>query len=569
MLRPLTVALATLGMLAAGSLAAPVAAAPVVAAPVAAAADASGFNAGNIISDAVFYDSGAMTAAQVQAFLNEQGRNCRPASGGPACLKDYRTTTSSRPAETNLCSAYTGRSESAAEIIARVGQACGINPQVLLVLLQKETSLVTKTAPTTSNYNRATGFGCPDTGPGNTANCDTQYYGFFNQLYRAARQYKVYRANPTRYNYQAGRVNQIQYHPNTSCGRSGVYIENQATAGLYIYTPYQPNAAALRNMYGTGDSCSAYGNRNFWRLFTDWFGSTQVSGSVLQYRAHVQNVGWQGWLAQGNTAGTTGSALRVEAIQFNAPGRAGEVQCRAHVQNVGWTGWANGPGTCGTEGRGLRVEAMQLRLSGSLAAQYDIWYRLHVQNIGWMGWARNGATAGTAGLALRVEAVQAVLVPRGGAAPGSTANASVTIPSARYRAHVQNVGWQGWVGQGGLAGTTGRSLRVEGLQIENPRTVWSGGIECQAHVQNVGWTAWTGGGGTCGTTGRGLRVEAVTLRVTGNLDQLIDVWYRVHVQDVGWTGWTKDGSGAGTTGRGLRIEAIEIRIDHQGSRRPS
>jgi hypothetical protein len=66
----------------------------------------------------------------------------------------------------------------------------------------------------------------------------------------------------------------IQYNPNAGCGSGTVYIQNQATAGLYNYTPYQPNPAALNNLYGTGDGCSAYGNRNFWRMFNDWFGST-------------------------------------------------------------------------------------------------------------------------------------------------------------------------------------------------------------------------------------------------------------------------------------------------------
>jgi hypothetical protein len=42
---------------------------------------------------------------------------------------------------------------------------------------------------------------------------------------------------------------------------------------LYDYTPYTPNAAALNNLYGTGDACSSYGNRNFWRYYSDWFGN--------------------------------------------------------------------------------------------------------------------------------------------------------------------------------------------------------------------------------------------------------------------------------------------------------
>jgi hypothetical protein len=144
-----------------------------------------------------------------------------------------------------------------------------VSQSALLVLLEKEQGLVTDSTPTARQFRSATGYGCPD-----TAACDSLYYGFFNQVYNAAHQFKVYQSTPTRWNYQAGRSNRILWHPNADCGSSQVTIRNQATAGLYIYTPYQPNAAALRNLYGTGDSCSSYGNRNFWRLYTDWFGST-------------------------------------------------------------------------------------------------------------------------------------------------------------------------------------------------------------------------------------------------------------------------------------------------------
>lgn len=242
----------------------------------AAAANAADFDPGNIISDAVFFDSGVMSVSQVQQFLAIKGASC--AAGEQPCLKDYRSVTGARSAETGLCTGYRGGlDQSAAEMIVGVAQACGVNPRVLLVLLEKENSLVTRTRPTTRNYQAATGYGCPDTAP-----CDAQYYGLFNQLYMAARQYQNYAANPTRYGYRAGRANTIAYHPNASCGTSQVVIANQATAGLYNYTPYRPNAAALANLYGTGDGCSSYGNRNFWRLFTDWFGSTQASSALLR-----------------------------------------------------------------------------------------------------------------------------------------------------------------------------------------------------------------------------------------------------------------------------------------------
>ncbi|MEV7972692.1 hypothetical protein [Cellulomonas sp. NPDC089187] len=235
------------------------------------AADLSQFDPGMIISDALFYDTSSMSAAQVQSFLDSKGASCRP-SAGNTCLKDFRQTTATRAADARCTGTYTGASnETAAQIIAKVAAACGINPQVLLVTLQKEQGLVTASAgKSAAVYQKAMGYGCPDTAP-----CDTLYYGFFNQVYNAAHQFQNYAAKPTSYAHRAGMVNQVRFHPNASCGSSAVYIQNQATASLYNYTPYQPNAAALAAGYGTGNSCSSYGNRNFWNYFTDWFGSTQ------------------------------------------------------------------------------------------------------------------------------------------------------------------------------------------------------------------------------------------------------------------------------------------------------
>jgi hypothetical protein len=243
--------------------------------PAAAAAVGSEFNAGNIISDALFFDGAAMSASAVQSFLAAKVPTC---ASGYVCLKDYRQSTPNRAAEAGRCAAYTGASnESAATIIAKVGAACGISQKSLIVLLEKEQSLVTDSSPSSTQYRSATGYGCPD-----TSACDSLYYGFFNQVYMAALQFKRYAANPTGYNHIAGRWNSIRYHPNSACGSSQVFIQGQATAGLYNYTPYQPNAAALANLYGTGDGCSAYGNRNFWRIHTDWFGPTTAVSSLVR-----------------------------------------------------------------------------------------------------------------------------------------------------------------------------------------------------------------------------------------------------------------------------------------------
>nr|WP_246414314.1 S-layer homology domain-containing protein [Microbacterium thalassium] len=231
----------------------------------------AGFSAGDIISDAVFFDDGAMTEAQIQKFLEAQVPTCR---SGYTCLKDWYDTSRSTSADA-MCGAYSGgSSERASRIIYKVAQACGINPRVILVTLQKEQGLVTHTWPSEWRYTIAMGQGCPD-----TAACDEKYYGFFNQVYGAAWQFKRY-ANPPGTSqyftwYAPKNTWNVLYNPDRSCGSSPVYISNQATANLYYYTPYQPNAAALKAGYGEGDGCSAYGNRNFYNYFTDWFGSTQ------------------------------------------------------------------------------------------------------------------------------------------------------------------------------------------------------------------------------------------------------------------------------------------------------
>ena len=242
----------------------------------------SQFQAGRIIDDEVFYNPYAMTFEGVQAFLNSKVPVCDNHHGGGnyTCLKDYGVDTPGYPYEAGLCNQLFGGWRSAAQIIYDVSQSCGINPQAMIVLLQKEQAIITDTWPTDYQYKFATGFCVYDTVA--PPECDGTD-GFFNQIYYAARQFKKYAKSPTSYSYRAGRNNNIYYSPHSSCGSSSVYIQNQATAGLYNYTPYQPSQAALDNLYGVapGDPnvegtdayCAAYGNRNFWRLFNDWFGA--------------------------------------------------------------------------------------------------------------------------------------------------------------------------------------------------------------------------------------------------------------------------------------------------------
>lgn len=239
----------------------------------------SDFEAGNIISDYVFLNSNSMTLGEIQGFLEFKGKDC--VAGAMPCLKDYvATIPHTLMSDKGLCAEIKKTKDaSAAEIIYTVAQACGINPQVLLVTIQKEQGLVEASSPTSYMYRAAMGHNCPD---GNPSACGNVTGGFWEQLREGAEQ-KLWYGDPRgEFTYlPVGTTITRAYHPNATCGATSFKLKNRATASLYYYTPYVPNGAALSNMTGLGNDCSAYGNRNFFRMFNEWFGDSRAHGPEL------------------------------------------------------------------------------------------------------------------------------------------------------------------------------------------------------------------------------------------------------------------------------------------------
>jgi hypothetical protein len=215
-----------------------------------------------------------MSAQQIQAFLEVRVPICdtfgtKPSEFGGGTRAQWAAARGYSPPFTCLKD-FSENGKSASQIIYDVAQQFSINPQVLIVLLQKEQSLITDDwpIPGSAQYRTATGYGCPD-----TAACDSQYYGLTNQLTWSGRMFRsIINASPTWFTPYVLGNNYIQFNPTASCGGSVVNIQNRATQALYNYTPYQPNQAALDAGWGSV-SCGAYGNRNFYLYFVSWFGS--------------------------------------------------------------------------------------------------------------------------------------------------------------------------------------------------------------------------------------------------------------------------------------------------------
>lgn len=103
---------------------------------------------------------------------------------------------------------------------------------------------------------------------------------------------------------------------------------------------------------------------------------------------------------------------------------------------------------------------------------------------------------------------------------------------------------------GEIAGTVGKSLRVEALKIDYP----GHNVYAKAHIQGIGWKDYglINSNTVIGTVGQVRRLECLCL--DGSFR------YRLHLQHSGWTAWTKaDGVATlGTVGQALRIEAIQL-----------
>lgn len=227
------------------------------------------FNPNRIMEDHVLLNTGSMTLQEIQNFL--ASRN--------SFLANYTTE-----------AAY-GGTKSAAQIIYDAAnnnydctgitlsdnpdeeerrQKCRhittVNPQFLIVLLQKEQSLIQNPNPSQKALDEATGYGCPTGGV-----CSPYWKGFGKQVNSAALQFRAYMNNPARYNFKVGStyiakdrfsmlkelsvaINDGTYNSIVSSpDLVTVTIENQATAAMYTYTPHvyngNFNVYRLMNIY--------------------------------------------------------------------------------------------------------------------------------------------------------------------------------------------------------------------------------------------------------------------------------------------------------------------------------
>lgn len=240
----------------------------------------------------------------------------------------------------------------------------------------------------------------------------------------------------------------------------------------------------------------------------------------------------------------TESTSETEEKPDEEPKKEPSICYTTHIQDIGWQNQVKDGEMAGTEGQAKRLEAIKITLKDLSGVK--IKYQTHIQDIGWQDWRYDGEKAGTEGQSKRIEAIQIKIVEK------------QTSISVNYSVHVQDIGWQNWKAEEKIAGTEGQSKRLEAIKIELLTNIKNLKLKYRVHIQDIGWQDWKDSEEMAGTEGQSKRLEAIQIKLENTQDYSIE--YRVHVQDIGWQDWVKDGEISGTEGQSKRLEAIQIRI---------
>jgi hypothetical protein len=230
-------------------------------------ANAAIFNPNLIITNEEMLDSKSMTLSDIELFLKSKdgyiSRNYFPNSDGElkSAAQIIYDAANNYDCHDIVLSSKPTRAEREQKC-----RYAPINPKFLLVLLQKEQSLVEAKSPTQKQLDWATGYGvCDDCSMDDPA--IQRWKGFGKQLNSASLQFSDYLRNPSKYGYKAGNTYVIS---NTGRPPSIVTIQNDATAGLYNYTPH---------VY--------HGNFNFFNIWLRYFLKSYPNNSLLQAKGET------------------------------------------------------------------------------------------------------------------------------------------------------------------------------------------------------------------------------------------------------------------------------------------
>ena len=173
-------------------------------------------------------------------------------------------------------------------------------------------------------------------------------------------------------------------------GRSGL----SQNAGKHLHIELRSS----RNVYGEQEDPTPYMMGISNPIIDHKYNSAdfQISTLNISYDSYCQNILWHGEKHNWEMSGPYGNFLRIEAVIINADI---PVQYRVHMEGIGWGPWVPNGCMAGTTGESRRVEAIEIQSSSAPLVGQG-----YVENIGFQNEVRGTQIViGTTGQGLRLE----------------------------------------------------------------------------------------------------------------------------------------------------------------------
>ena len=179
----------------------------------------------------------------------------------------------------------------------------------------------------------------------------------------------------------------------------GVGWQNYATNGNLAGTTGQAKAMEAIKIKLTGDLATKYD---------------------IYYRVHVGGIGWLDWASNDQIAGTVGYSKKLEAIEIRlvekgalAPGSTQTpnmikpitIMYQSYIAKDGWQEYMENGETSGTTGEAKSLEALKMMIANQGDVTGSIEYSTHVSGLGWQDYVGTNQTSGIIGQGRTIEAI--------------------------------------------------------------------------------------------------------------------------------------------------------------------
>ena len=220
------------------------------------------------------------------------------------------------------------------------------------------------------------------------------------------------------------------------------------------------------------------------------------------------------------------------------------------------------------------IQAVNIKPSSSLKsalskAGINFYYRATSEYLGQLGWAKAGQSAGSIGNQCPMTDLEFVISD---SIPGSSEYRYISQAIVRYKTKQTGASsWNSLKANGSTSGKASTSYWIGSIAMDmDSDYMFDGDITYSARSSTSDasskWTNWRTNYSAAGC-GK-YKLKAIKVKLTGDLADHFDVYYRVYLKGYGWLGWAKNGEKAGSHSTSLCICAVQVKLVPKGADAP-